>query len=84
MGSLFSTPKMPQKSQEQIDAERQAKLQAQRDIRDAEDRAADEERKRKENLLGARSLQSEDVEGFTGYRRKVMGAAPSQGESIRY
>ena len=60
------------------------KLQAQRDIRDAEDRAADEERKRKANLLGARSLQSEDVEGFTGYRRKVMGAAPSQGKSIRY
>ena len=51
MGSLFSTPKMPQKSQEQIDAERQAKLQAKRDIRDAEDRAADEERKRKEIYL---------------------------------
>ena len=84
MGSLFSTPKMPQKSQEQIDAERQAKLQAERDKRDAEDRAANEERKRKSNLLGARSLQSEDVEGFTGYRRKVMGAGPSQGKSIRY
>lgn len=83
MGSLFSTPKMPQKSQEQIDAERQAKLQAERDKRDAEDRAADEERKRKANLLGARSLQSEDVTGFTGYRRKVMGTAPSQGKSIR-
>ena len=60
MGSLFSTPKMPQKSQEQIDAERQAKLQAQRDIRDAEDRAADEERKRKANLLSA----------FTSVRRR--------------
>lgn len=83
MGSLFSTPKMPEKSQEQIDAERQAKLQAERDKRDAEDRAKDEERKKRKNLLGARSLQSEDIEGFGGFRRKVMGTAPSKGESIR-
>ena len=83
MGSLFSTPKMSEKSQEQIDAERQAKLQAERDKRDAEDRAKDEERKKRKNLLGARSLQSEDIEGFGGFRRKVMGTAPSKGESIR-
>ena len=74
---------MPEKSQEEIDAERQAKLQAERDKRDAEDRAKNEERKRRRNLVGARSLQSEDVEGFGGFRRKVMGAAPSKGESIR-
>ena len=83
MGSLFATPKMPETSQEQIDAERQAKLQAERDKRDAEDRAKDEERKKRKNLLGARSLQSEDIEGFGGFRRKVMGTAPSKGESIR-
>lgn len=74
---------MPEKSQEQIDAERQAKLQAERDKRDAEDRAKDEERKKRKNLLGVRSLQSEDIEGFGGFRRKVMGTAPSKGESIR-
>jgi len=83
MGSLFSKPKMPEKSQEQIDAERQAKLQAERDKRDAEDRAKNEERKKRKNLLGARSLQSEEMEGFGGFRRKVMGTAPSKGESIR-
>ena len=83
MGSLFSKPRMPEKSQEQIEAERQAKLQAERDKRDAEDRAKDEERKKRKNLLGARSLQSEEIEGFGGFRRKVMGTAPSKGESIR-
>jgi len=38
-----------------------------------ERRAADMERKKRANLLGARSLQDEDVEGFTGFRRKNLG-----------
>ena len=38
-----------------------------------ERRAADMERKKRANLLGTRSLQDEDIQGFTGYRRKNLG-----------
>lgn len=82
MGSMFSTPKMPQKSEEQIAAEKAAKEQAEKDKLDAERRAADEERKQRKNLLGARSLQDEEIQGFGGFRR--MGTTPSKGKSIRY
>ena len=39
----------------------------------ADSRAADVERKKRANLLGARSLQDEEIEGFGGYRRKNLG-----------
>ena len=83
MGSVFSKPKMPQKSAEQIAAEKAAKEQAKKDKGDAERRAIDDERKKRLNLLGARSLQDEELEGFTGFRRN-MGTTPSKGKSIRY
>ena len=83
MGSVFSKPKMPQKSAEQIAAEKAAKEQAKKDKADAERRAIDDERKKRLNLLGARSLQDEELEGFTGFRRN-MGTTPSKGKSIRY
>ena len=83
MGSLFSKPKMPQKSEEQIAAEKAAKEQAEKDKLAAERRTEDQERKKRSNLLGARSLQSEELEGFTGFRRN-MGTTPSKGKSIRY
>ena len=40
---------------------------------ETERRAADMERKKRANLLGTRSLQDEDIEGFGGYRRKNLG-----------
>jgi len=40
---------------------------------ESERRAADMERKKRANLLGTRSLQDEELEGFTGYRRKNLG-----------
>ena len=83
MGSVFSKPKMPQKSEEQIAAEKAAKEQAEKDKADAKSRAIDDERKKRLNLLGARSLQNEELEGFTGFRRN-MGTTPSKGKSIRY
>lgn len=82
MGSLFSKPKMPEKSEEQLATEKAAKEQAEKDKADAERRAADEERKQRKNLLGARSLQDEEMQGFGGFRR--MGTTPSKGKSIRY
>lgn len=83
MGSVFSKPKMPQKSEEQIAAEKAAKEQAEKDKLAAERRAEDQERKKRSNLLGARSLQDEELQGYTGFRRN-MGTTPSQGKSIRY
>lgn len=74
---------MPQKSEEQIAAEKAAKEQAEKDKADAKSRAIDDERKKRLNLLGARSLQDEELEGFTGFRRN-MGTTPSKGKSIRY
>tara|TARA_R100001509_G_scaffold32337_1_gene17128 strand:+ start:204 stop:428 length:225 start_codon:yes stop_codon:yes gene_type:complete len=74
---------MPQKSEEQIAAEKAAKEQAEKDKIASERRTEDQERKKRSNLLGARSLQSEELEGFTGFRRN-MGTTPSKGKSIRY
>ncbi len=39
----------------------------------AQARKENEERVRVANLRGQQSLQSEELEGFTGYRRKSMG-----------
>tara|TARA_R100000734_G_C3291467_1_gene83255 strand:+ start:491 stop:742 length:252 start_codon:yes stop_codon:yes gene_type:complete len=83
MGSVFSKPKMPQKSEEQIAAEKAAKEQAEKDKFAEERRVEDQERKKRSNLLGTRSLQDEDLQGFTGFRRN-MGTTPSKGKSIRY
>ena len=84
MGSLFSSPKTPKKSEEQIAAEKAEQERLAKSEADEESRQADQERKRKSNLVGRRSLQGEDVEGFGGYRRKQMGAAkPQTSGSIR-
>ena len=54
--------------QRKAEEERVAKQKA-----DDERRAADMERKKRANLLGSRSLQDEELEGFTGYRRRNLG-----------
>ena len=41
---------------------------------EAEVQRLEKDRKMKQNLLGAKSLQGEDIEGFGGYRRKLMGS----------
>ena len=84
MGSVFSKPRTPQKSQEQIDAENAEKERLARSEAEEEQRRLDDKRKFASNLVGRRSLQGTDVEGFTGYRRKQMGSAqPQQSGSIR-
>ena len=88
MGSVFKKPKMPQKSQEQIDAEQAEKDRLAKVEADTEADELDEERKTTGNLTGRRSLQAAQMEGYTGYRRKQMGAATptptgSMGQSIR-
>ncbi len=84
MGSLFSKPKTPQKSEEQVAAEKAEQERLAKSEADEESRQADQERKRQSNLLGRRSLQDEGVEGFVGYRRKQMGGSkPQTSGSIR-
>ena len=82
MGSIFSGPKMPGKSEEQLAAEKAAKDQAERDKAAEAKRKEDFSRKQRANLLGQRSLQDEDISGFGGFRK--MGTnQKSQGKSIR-
>lgn len=84
MGSIFSKPKAPSKSQEQIDSEKAEKERLARSEAEAETRKLDDKRKFASNLTGRRSLQGTDVEGFTGYRRKQMGSSkPQTSGSIR-
>ena len=84
MGSVFSKPKTPQKSQEQIDAEQAEKDRLAKVEADTEADELDEERKTTGNLTGRRSLQAAQMEGYTGYRRKQMGKSqPQTSGSIR-
>lgn len=83
MGSIFKTPKMPGKSEEQLAAEAAEK---ERLAKEAEDEKARQERAdkvRRQNLAGSRSTQSEEIQGFTGFRRRQMGTQASMGQSIR-
>ena len=80
MGSLnpFSTPKMPAvdpEAQRLKEEERQRQsMEAQRN----ENRRLDMNRRVASNLIGSKSLQDDDLEGFTGYRRN-MGTNRSRG-----
>jgi len=79
MGSVFSKPKMPQKSQEQIAAEKAEKERLARVEAEDKRKAEEAEQKATSNLVGRRSLQAAGMEGYTGFRRKQMGAAqPTQ------
>jgi len=83
MGSVFGKPKTPSKSQEQIAAEKAEQERLDREEADEKMRKARQDDVRRQNLAGQRSTQDESIEGFTGFRRKQMGTAPSQGKSIR-
>jgi len=79
MGNIFSKPKMPEKSQEQIAAEKAEEERLARVEKENEERKLEAEKKATSNLVGRRSLQAAGMEGYTGFRRKQMGAAqPTQ------
>ena len=78
MGSIFSKPKAPEKSQEQLAAEKAEKERLDREEAESKARAKDQDRIRRQNLAGQRSLQEEGMTGFTGFRRKQMGGTPPQ------
>lgn len=78
MGSIFSKPKMPGKSEEQLAAEKAEKERLDREEAESKTRAERQDRVRRQNLAGQRSLQEESITGFTGFRRKQMGGTPPQ------
>jgi len=73
MGSLFAKPKMPAPNPE-LKAQREAEEQRIAEEKESQKRfEADQDRIRTANLIGQRSTQSEDIEGFSGFRRRQMG-----------
>lgn len=70
----FMSPPKPPGPDPELKKQREAE-QARLDEQKKQDerRAADVERKKRANLLGTRSLQDEEIEGFGGYRRKNLG-----------
>ena len=74
MGSMFKGPKMPGKSQEQLDAEQAERARIAQEKKDTAYASQEHERKMASNLYGSRSLQKEDMQGFQGFRTtKTMG-----------
>lgn len=73
MGSLVNTPKAPPIDPELIKQREAEKLRLKEEGESEERRKKNSDRVRTANLIGSRSTQSEDIEGFTGFRRKQLG-----------
>ena len=73
MGSLVNTPKAPPIDPELIKQREAEKLRLKEEGEAEERRKKNSDRVRTANLIGSRSTQSEDIEGFTGFRRKQLG-----------
>ena len=71
MGSFFKAPSVPSESEESKRLREEEEARIKKEKQDAEDRRKREEDIRRRNLYGSRSLQDEEVEGFTGFRRKM-------------
>jgi hypothetical protein len=73
MGSLVNTPKAPPIDPELVKQREAEKLRLKEEGESEERRKKNSDRVRTANLIGSRSTQSEDIEGFTGFRRKQLG-----------
>mgnify|MGYP003631752247 CR=1 FL=1 len=73
MGSILSKPKAPPMDPELIKQREAEELRLKEEGEAEERRKMNSDRVRKANLIGSRSTQSEDIEGFTGFRRKQLG-----------
>ena len=73
MGSLLSGPSVPGPDPELVRQREEAEAKAKAEQAEQERLAAELERKKRANLLGKKSLQSEEIEGFTGFKK--MGTA---------
>jgi len=68
MGGLFGGTPTPTVDPELEKARAEEKARLEKEKADEAKRQADEERKKKANLKGARSLQDEEISGFGGFR----------------
>lgn len=75
MGSFFKAPKPPKESQESIDARNAEKARLDKEQSDLAAIGADQDRKRKSNMIGMASLQDDELGGYTGFKKKKMGSA---------
>ena len=75
MGSFFKAPKPPKESQESIDARNAEKARLDKEQSDLAAISADQDRKRKSNMIGMASLQDDELGGYTGFKKKKMGSA---------
>ena len=73
MGSLFSTPKAPPPDPALAESKANQKRLNAENAAEQERLVSERKRKIAGNLLGSKSLQNEDAEGFVGHRRKMMG-----------
>lgn len=73
MGSLLSGPSIPGPDPELVKQRKEAEEAAKAEAAEQERLAREMERKKRANLLGAKSLQSEEMEGFTGFKK--MGSS---------
>ncbi|MDB4489443.1 hypothetical protein N9243_00560 [bacterium] len=73
MGSLLSGPSMPAPDPELLAQKEAERLRLKKEEESEKRRKIDSDRIRTANLIGSRSTQSEDIEGFTGFRRKQLG-----------
>ena len=71
---FMKTPKVEKDPElaKQREAERQRLVAEETEL---ENQRLDRNRKIAGNLLGSKSLQDEDMQGFVGYRRKNMGGS---------
>jgi len=79
---LMATPRIPGPDPELVKQREAEKARLEKEQEAADARAADEERKRRANLVGTRSLQDEEIRGFGGFRN--MGESQPKSGSIRY
>ena len=70
---FMSAPKLPGPDPELVKQREAEEARLKKEQEDAAARQASMERKQRANLLGQRSLQESELEGFTGYRRKNLG-----------
>lgn len=64
---------MPAPDPELLAQKEAEKLRLKKEEESEKRRKIDSDRVRTANLIGSRSTQSEDIEGFTGFRRKQLG-----------
>lgn len=75
MGNLFKAPKPPRESQESIDARNAERARLDKEQADLAAISADQDRKRKSNMIGMASLQDDELGGYTGFKKKKMGTS---------